>query len=58
VFISALTVTAVFHLYLQISGLQYFYHIHNLENLNNNKRVKRVSDIKASVYPEKQTKSI
>jgi hypothetical protein len=30
--------------------LQYFYHIHKLENLNYNnhfKRVKRVSDIKA-----------
>jgi hypothetical protein len=35
-FISTLVVTKVFHLYLQISGLQYFYHKHKLQNLINN----------------------
>ena len=59
-FISALSVTDVFILYLQFSHLQYFVYIHTLKNLTANNQLQTGTngffDIKATLYPEKQTK--
>jgi hypothetical protein len=59
-FNSAIVVTAEFDLCLQISGLQYFYHIHKLQDLNNNFQLQTGKngffDIKASHIPKKHPK--